>query len=125
MTTEDTQAINKIVENEVRVIVKLSKSHPHRNIVAVLRYGEVKGSTLYYIDMELCDWNLAEFIRHRYATPIQFTTWDDVWWIMSNIAAGLVFIHDLGEVHRDLKPSNGSVIIRLTVLIASIVRAKR
>jgi len=33
----------------------------------------------------------------------------NIWTIMKEIAAGLTFIHEHGQVHRDLKPRNGII----------------
>jgi serine/threonine protein kinase len=44
--------------------------------------------------------------------------------IMDDIASGLSFIHDQGQVHRDIKPANGiSVVVETysSPLLASVV----
>jgi hypothetical protein len=46
--------------NEARAIDKLSK-YEQRNIVKFLRHGWL-GSTYYFLDMELCDFSLEDFI---------------------------------------------------------------
>jgi serine/threonine protein kinase len=72
----------------------------------VYRQGEVTDSAYYYIDMELCDENLDQFMRaHRpsSSSPIQLPL---VWNIMVQITSGLAFIRELGEIHRDIKPRN-------------------
>lgn len=99
--------ITEAIENEARAIAKLCVPGIHPNIVAVLRSGEVKDTALYYIDMELCDWNLEQFIdQHRPTSEAPFTI-EQLWGIMTHIASGITFIHDEGLVHRDLKPRNG------------------
>jgi serine/threonine protein kinase len=108
------------VENEIRVIDKLSKAGPHRNIVEVLRHGDLEyGRLTYYIDMELCDINLRTFIDENWTIELQekmpYFTIDlpprlkiaQLWSIMEDIASGVAFLHQLGEVHRDIKPENG------------------
>lgn len=95
-------------ENEVRAISKLCKAKAHPNIVAVFRQGEVKNSALYYIDMELCDGNLDQFMRDHLpssTTPIHIS---DIWNIMVQITSGLAYIHSCGEIHRDIKPRNSN-----------------
>jgi serine/threonine protein kinase len=79
----------------------------HNHIVSVLRDGEVSETALYYLDMEYCDWNLEEYVAEN--APVEK---GPVWLaktfgIMTDIANGVKFIHDHGEVHRDLKPQNG------------------
>ena len=70
----------------------------------------------YYIDMELCDGNLENYIQgtefpqtrnprlHCFADERRSirVTLD----ILEQIANGLKFIHAQGPVHRDLKPRN-------------------
>jgi serine/threonine protein kinase len=73
----------------------------------------------YYIDMELCQGNLEDFIKgntphrfdlsniHRLLNVSERGVWG-IWDIMEQITNGIVFIHACGEVHRDLKPRNGT-----------------
>jgi serine/threonine protein kinase len=86
--------------------------------------------SFHFIDMELCDLNLDDYIRdpesrcvllaeNREATtpcckfvskdaPFHFKA-QNIWAIMSDIANGLVAIHDKDLVHRDLKPKNSKL----------------
>ena len=102
--------IQRSFENEVRAIRKLCSENSHPHIVSVFRLGEVQDSALYYIDMELCDGNLDQFIRDcnpASSTPIKI---EDVWDIMVQITSGLAHIHSQGEVHRDIKPRNSTTL---------------
>jgi serine/threonine protein kinase len=69
----------------------------------------------------LCDLNLQSYIDRQF-TPtmreqVPYLTIDQppkinvlqIWSIMTDIAGGLTFIHEHGEVHRDLKPGNGII----------------
>ena len=98
--------IKQSFENEVRAISKLCKETGHPHIVSVFRQGEVKDSALYYIDMELCNGNLDQFIRDRGPSSSTPITIADVWNIMVQLTSGLAHIHSQGEVHRDIKPRN-------------------
>jgi serine/threonine protein kinase len=73
----------------------------------------------YFIDMELCDLNLREFLREEKVKPDDwFLHWpiedpdDKAFFIIAllqEIANGLYFIHAHDLVHRDLKPENSIV----------------
>jgi serine/threonine protein kinase len=76
-------------------------------------------SNYYFIDMELCDINLHDFL-HPKTSPMQsrlarFASVPSrsgpigMWDIMVQLTSGLKFIHDNGEVHSDLKPTNGEL----------------
>jgi serine/threonine protein kinase len=104
------------IKRETGAIRKLCGGQPQRNLAAL---GELRNSSYYFIDMELCDPNLAEYIQ-RPAPPkpsecIPYFVKDgplpmkarQVWNIMKRIANGVKYIHSHGSVHRDLKPANG------------------
>jgi serine/threonine protein kinase len=92
--------------NEVRAIDKLCKER-HENIVAVFGHGWLN-SSYYYFDMELCDVNLEHYISGKQGSAIvEPYNNTKVWDIITQITAGLDFIHNHAEVHRDLKPRNG------------------
>jgi serine/threonine protein kinase len=107
------------VKNEMRAVAKLCMTqNTHQNIVAVFDYGCLS-SFLYFIDMELCDLNLEQWIYRTWdeatANKLAFLTAElpprarlgQVWDIMEDITRAVAFIHDSHEIHRDLKPSNG------------------
>ena len=107
------------IQNEMRAIGKLCQiENTHRNIVSVLNYGPLT-PFLYFIDMELCDLNLYQWIYEKWdgitANELPFVTTelspearlDQVWDIMKDITQGVAFIHAAHEIHRDMKPSNG------------------
>jgi hypothetical protein len=56
---------SKDIENEVRVIKKLCERNAHLNIVEVVQFGRLIGSPCYFIDMELCDMNLENYIYNN------------------------------------------------------------
>jgi serine/threonine protein kinase len=107
----------KVVENEVRVLKELCCEGAHANIVSVLTIGALINSEDLFIDMELCDVNLAEYIsctKPRDSVPTFFVLDQpppvkarQVWNVMLQIAKGVEYLHLKHVVHRDLKPANG------------------
>lgn len=83
-------------------------------MVNVTNYGKVTTLGCFFIDMELCDFDLEEYISGRLTTPesknlSEYSLTNGAWnyWdIMEQISNGLKFIHERELVHRDLKPSN-------------------
>lgn len=100
---------NTVTENEVRVIDMLCKS-THRNIVQVLGHGALDTESHYYIDMELCDLNLADHAKGQNWNQIsaQGKLAPHIFRIMEELVNGLMFIHMHQQVHRDLHPTNGT-----------------
>ena len=107
------------IEHEALAIRKICENGSHSHIVEVLRLGQLRNTDYYFIDMELCDMNLAEYI-HRPTPPnpsdsIPYFIKNappplkahQIWNIMKQIASGVSYIHTLNMVHRDLKPTNG------------------
>jgi serine/threonine protein kinase len=112
--------ISDDIKNEERAIKKLCGKPTHKNIVEVLRLGDLFNSPYYFIDMELCDFNLEDYIYRDLDLPIQTSTPRfvtsapseaealPIWKIMMEITSGVEFIHSKDEIHRDLKPSNST-----------------
>lgn len=118
----------KDIENEARVIRELQNLEGHPNIISILRDGWEEVPFLYYfLDMELCDLNLKEYIRgdQRETQDIAayfqhsptYVSKDcsaleklrNIWTIMRHIVQGLLFLHQNKQVRRDLKPSNSNL----------------
>lgn len=110
------------IADEIAVITKICTSK-HRNIVQVMHHDWFESSFGYFIDMELCDLTLHEYINNRsifvqqrsdFLNPPIFVSDDcsmhlnllNIWTIITHIAQGLEFIHRERYSHRDLKPPN-------------------
>ena len=89
-----------------------------------MKYGKLhEPSPSYFVDMELCDINLEQYIyRKQEWNALRILSPDSKYFtIESNsilkfmeilaigeqIVSGIAHIHDVEEVHRDLKPTNG------------------
>jgi serine/threonine protein kinase len=109
-------------KNEQLAIVRLyPPGFKYRHLVQILRIE--MSSPNHYIDMELCDGTLNNYIDwHNNLKPsnaerpefkfIQdlppMTKVGSTGKIMTDIAGGVVCIHHHDVVHRDLKPSNSN-----------------
>jgi serine/threonine protein kinase len=108
------------IEYEARAIMKICGKGSHSHIVEVFKLGELRNTDYYFIDMELCDLNLQEYIdcstSPNPSVSIPFFVKNapppmkaqQIWNVMRQIASGLKYLHTLHLVHRDLKPANGT-----------------
>src|SRR5271155_1500029 len=88
-----------VIENEQRAVWKLCRDS-NRHLIAVLGLGIIDSH--YFIDMELCDKNLEQYIQ---TSNVDI---EGIWAIMRDVTDGVAFIHSHKEVHRDLKPRNST-----------------
>jgi len=116
------------VENEVKAISKICATDGNQNVICILKHGPLYSTDYYYIDMELCDINLADYINPAYDRTLLLPTeelWkakmpvvimhtskfrdhrENVYTIMGHIVSGLEFLHQHRLAHRDLKTKNG------------------
>jgi len=111
--------------NEIRAVNKLCKS-PHPNVVHVLQLGQLlPDSVLHYIDMELCSVSFRTYVLYMITREAvaDLPRWENspkrILHIYTQVVAGLVFIHENGEVHQELSPPNGlSLPVSVRILIA-------
>ena len=96
------------ISNELRTIDKLCKQNSHENIVAVYRYGQL--GDWCYIDMELWEFNLDQYIAHTAKWSLPTLDTKILLKIMQDVSRGLAFIHENNTVHRDIKPENSTCI---------------
>jgi serine/threonine protein kinase len=71
----------------------------------------------YCILMELCEENLANFIKKRYVEDKSHFSEREAWEIICNIMEGIQKCHDLNFTHRDLKPHNSTFPSRMKLII--------
>jgi serine/threonine protein kinase len=105
----------------MRAVSKLCKPDTYINIVSVLNFGKIPRSYFYFLDMEFCEFNLDTYIQRKWTPEIkekapklvgidvlpECVRIAQAGKIMTDIAAGVSFIHSHKEIHRDLKPQNG------------------
>jgi len=89
----------------------------HPNIIQTFEHGPLDDLS-YFIDMELCNLNLRQFLRgdkDKVKPDDWFLHWPIehpgdkgffIFALMQEIANGLYFIHGNDIVHMDLKPEN-------------------
>jgi serine/threonine protein kinase len=124
-------AIAEDVKNEVNVVNALREKGTHPNIIGILNHGWlVTAGKVYFIDMELADLTLTDYINYVFHNkPLEVTTpnvrefnavfsprecselqrLQTTFEIVRQVAGGLEFLHNSGHVHRDLKPQNGKL----------------
>jgi len=126
--------MRKLVESETRILLELHEAGDHGNIIRILGHGWLpKPHSYFYIDMDLCDSNLHDYIYTRivlnekasfgdHPNPVYVPHGCDflvklrnTWTIVTHIWDGLQFIHENGHVHRDLKPRNGNALLKMTL----------
>jgi len=54
-----------LLQKEVMAIKNLCEPGAHVNIVQVLAHGQLPNAPYYFIDMELCDWNLHNYSHNQ------------------------------------------------------------
>jgi len=101
---------------ERNAVQAISKGR-HPNVVQILDtwIEETSFITTCFIQMELCQGDLAEFLHERYqsdAVRKGLSSWETRD-IFRQIMAGLEYIHSQGIMHRDLKPKNGTISPRI------------
>ena len=110
---------------EAETMRRLNLNGGHDNIVKFLRHGWFPDQSYFYIDLQLCDFNLEEHIRNDSAwasavptsdvTKSKFSLkdgqtsrkFDEIMDIIQQLARGVKFLHSQNAIHRDLKPRNG------------------
>lgn len=97
-------------------INKLRTKTPALHIVRIFRHDWLTSSNrggaslpVYYIDMELGQGSLEDYIRRTFLHDPDRIPIFQIWQIMRQIAAGVKFIHQNRMIHRDLKPANGKL----------------
>lgn len=111
-------ANSRVIEDEIAAILKLFDSDTHPNIVTILKIGDIP--PFLFIDMELCDLNLDDYIYCR-KDPSTVATYfikdqpppmksQQIWNVMLHIARGVEFLHGKQMIHRDLKPLNSTAL---------------
>jgi serine/threonine protein kinase len=109
MTKED-------IDSEATAVEKLRTQVPHRNVVQVFRHGWIKSLArgnvplpVYFVDMELGDQTLQNYISLLFSSPRGGISPGDIWAIMVQISAGVEYLHRRSMVHRDIKPANSTL----------------
>jgi len=115
------------IDNEALVISSIQEKGGDRHIIAILRHGWLTDPKRYFIDMELANFTLFDYLRYHdpsqsesaalnivaSSSPVLVIKdppltgkWENMWMIGVHISRGLEFLHSHKHVHRDLKPKN-------------------
>jgi serine/threonine protein kinase len=108
---------NEVIKNEASVVTKLCMCG-HPNIIQVFNHGRMSEYPYYFIDMELCDLTLDDYVTQRWAPQGEergsyfmgklsvMEKMKQTADILNDVTTGVAFIHQQKAIHRDLKPSN-------------------
>ena len=102
--------------NEMRAVVSLCLFNEHKNIITVFQCGCLS-EPWYYIDMELCDFKLHNWICQQRDDTNKSSAEDSqsymakICEIMRDIISGVLYVHSRNQIHRDLKPRNGILLM--------------
>jgi serine/threonine protein kinase len=121
------------LENERKNIAALIENGGNKNIITIINHGWMRELDYYFIDMELCELTLHDYVKYLAGSnelpfdidasmsPVfiekessPFVRMHNTWTIGSHMASGLEFMHKHHQVHRDLKPHNGKTAISRT-----------
>jgi serine/threonine protein kinase len=114
------RVFGQITESDIlKDVQTIEKLRRHENLVQVLKHGWLPQSPFYFVDMDLCAYNLDFYIHSGKFQELHpsdlagrespfLNELDVVMQIMRQISSGLAFIHGFHEVHRDLHPRNGT-----------------
>jgi serine/threonine protein kinase len=92
----------------MRAMENLCRGNTHPNLVSIFQSGQLIGTPYYFIDMELCDYDLEDYLsRGGLKEEKILCRSHKLLKVFVDILNGVDFIHGEGEVHRDLKPGNG------------------
>ena len=104
------------------------------NMIQYIADGSIASNSDYFIDMELCDFDLDQYINGAcnvsgvHGLPVWNTDNPDIFLIiaiMQQLLSGLAFMHKEGKVHRDLDPRNSKVHHFAQYLIVSTILGNR
>ena len=107
--------------NEVEAMKTLCNKSP-TNMIQYIDVGMIVSGSIYFIDMELCDFNLSQYIEGTrevtgvHGLPLWNKESPDIFLIiaiMQQLLSGLAFMHKEDKVHRDLDPRNGKPFVLL------------
>jgi serine/threonine protein kinase len=103
-------------------ILSIISSGHHPNIVEVIDTWLEQNSyfTTFYIQMELCEGDLHDFLQKRYSRGNLLSS-NEIWDTFRQFMNGVEYIHLQDIVHGDLKPKNSTTI----QLFANLVLYKR
>lgn len=108
----DSDEQRNVANNELRAIRLLCDGR-NDHIIRVFNTETHFAGNLEYaiIDMDLCDWNLDQYIQGMWTFGLLHTSQElrdaQLWNIVRQISKGLAYIHSRNQVHRDMKPPNG------------------
>ncbi|MFD3653459.1 serine/threonine-protein kinase [Streptomyces sp. NPDC058620] len=83
-------------QRELRILRNLS----HPNVIPVIAHGNMSEQNDIWYAMPLAQGSLQNYIAEFEGDEMQIAD------VMSQICAGLTYVHDAGILHRDLKPAN-------------------